>query len=202
LISYTIAAAIEAGLFPKVYVCTDDEEIANLAAHEGANIPFIMPYELCDDLVPSHVPCQHLASKLNQQGAQFDTLLCLQPTSPLRSSDDIRVAVHKFFQGAIDFLVSVTPVDPHYFHWTVVPTNNSYWKLYFGETFLKERPLLPPVYRPNGSIKMGNIVALRSRGHFFGTKMGVIETPEERSVHVAEEFDLMVCETLLAGKTP
>jgi CMP-N-acetylneuraminic acid synthetase len=115
----------------------------------------------------------------------------------LRSSQDIHDAVEKFSEGQFDFVVSVTPVDPHDFHWAVVPGEGNYWKMFFGTQYLKERPLLPPVYRPNGSIKVAKLSALAATGNFFGERLGVIETPLERSVHVAVEFDLKLCETIL-----
>jgi CMP-N-acetylneuraminic acid synthetase len=128
-------------------------------------------------------------------------LVCLQPTSPLRSVEDLTAAVNKFKNGDFDFLVSVTPVDPHDFHWAVVPDGNEYWHMYFGNKYLMERPLLPPVFRPNGSIKIARLPALARVGHFFGERMGVVETPPERSVHVALEFDLKLCELILAERT-
>jgi CMP-N,N'-diacetyllegionaminic acid synthase len=104
-------------------------------------------------------------------------------------------------QRKFDFVVSVTPVDPHYFHWAVVPAEQPYWKMFFGTEYLKERPLLPVVCRPNGSIKIARLSALSTLGNFFGDRLGVLETPEQRSVHVATEFDLMLCETILHHET-
>jgi CMP-N-acetylneuraminic acid synthetase len=72
--------------------------------------------------------------------------------------------------------------------------------MYFGNEYMKERPLLPPVFRPNGSIKIARLAALAQVGHFFGDRMGVVETPPQRSVHVALELDLKLCELLLAGR--
>jgi CMP-N-acetylneuraminic acid synthetase len=201
LIAYTVEVARESGLFEKVYVCTDDEEIADVAISFGAQVPILMPPELCGDLVASYVPCQRLAAFLNERGSAVDTLLCLQPTSPLRSVDDLKAAVKKFEGNDFDFVVSVTPVDPHDFHWAVVPNGGNYWRMYFGNEYMKERPLLPPVFRPNGSIKIARLPRLGQVGHFFGERMGVVETPAERSVHVAEEFDLKLCEFLLAERT-
>jgi CMP-N,N'-diacetyllegionaminic acid synthase len=155
---------------------------------------------LCGDLVASHVPCQQLARHLASEGQNFDTLVCLQPTSPLRSVGDLMVAVKTFKDSDLDFLVSVTAVDPHYFHWAVVPTGDGYWRMFFGTEYLKERPLLPPVFRPNGSIKIARLSALAEVGNFFGPRTGVVETPPERSVHVAEEFDLKLCEMLIAER--
>jgi CMP-N,N'-diacetyllegionaminic acid synthase len=201
VIAYTIEVAQQSGLFESVYVCTEDEEIADVARAHGASVPILMPEELCGDLVASHIPCQHMAAHLAGLGNATDTLVCLQPTSPLRSVEDLRSAVNKFQTSDFDFLVSVTPVDPHDFHWAVVPDGNDYWHMYFGKKFLMERPLLPPVFRPNGSIKIGRLSALANVGHFFGERMGVVETPPERSVHVALEFDLKLCELILAERT-
>jgi CMP-N,N'-diacetyllegionaminic acid synthase len=202
LIVHTIETARRSGLFESVYVCTEDQEIADVALAHGASVPIMMPGELCGDLIASHVPCQYLARHLTSAARPIDVhaLVCLQPTSPLRSVDDLTAAVKKFEENDLDFLVSVTPVDPHDFHWAVVPNGSGYWRMYFGDEYMKERPLLPPVFRPNGSIKIARLAALERVGHFFGERMGVIETPPGRSVHVALEFDLKLCELLLAER--
>jgi CMP-N,N'-diacetyllegionaminic acid synthase len=199
LIAYSIEAAHEVG-FNDVYVCTDDSEIAEVAVRCGALVPRLMPEELCGDLVASHIPCQFLASEISEGGRAFESLLCLQPSSPLRSADDIRGAVEVYRKGTFDFVVSVTAVDPHYFHWAVAPAGPLYWKMYFGTEYMKERPLLPVVCRPNGSIKIAKLSALGASGNFFGERLGVFETPEDRSVHVATEFDLTVCRAILSEK--
>ena len=196
MIAYSIKAAHDSG-FHEVYVCTDDAEIADIAVRHGALVPRLMPEDLCGDLVASHVPCQFLAAEMAQAGRVFESLICLQPSSPLRSADDIRGAIDRYAEGTFDFVVSVTPVDPHYFHWAVVPDGENYWKMFFGSQYLKERPLLPVVCRPNGAIKIGSLNMLRKVGNFFGERLGVFETPEARSVHVATEFDLEICQTLL-----
>jgi len=197
VIAYSIEAALESGVFDQVYVCTEDDEIAVIARQFGATVPELVPEELCGDLVASHIPCQYIAGRLPFRD-EIDSLLCLQPSSPLRSVQDIRAGVEKFSSGDFDFIVSVTPVDPHDFHWAVVSGEGIYWKMFFGAQYLKERPLLPPVYRPNGSIKIAKLSELAAAGNFFGERLGVIETPVERSVHVAVEFDLKLCETILS----
>lgn len=197
MIAYSIETALSSNLFQSVYVCTEDKQIAEVAQQYGAKVPFLMPSELCNDLVASHVPCQKLATFLKSQGQSFDTLVCLQPTSPLRSVTDLKAGVERFLQGDLDFLVSITRLDPHYFHWAVIPQNDNYWHMYFGNKYMRERSLLPHVYRPNGSIKIARIEKLKQIGHFFGDKLGIVETPEERSVHVGTKFDFELCEFLL-----
>jgi CMP-N,N'-diacetyllegionaminic acid synthase len=196
MLAYSIEAARAAGCDP-VYVCTESEEIAHVARRYGAEVPFLAPEELGGDLVSSHEPCQFVAEKLASQQRAGDVMLCLQPTSPLRSSEDIRAGIRRFQEGSVDFVVSVTPIDPHYFHWAVEKNANGYWHMYFGDRFMIERPFLPPMFRPNGSIKIGRLTALRQYGHFFGPKLATIETPEERSVHVGTRADFDYCEFLI-----
>jgi CMP-N,N'-diacetyllegionaminic acid synthase len=197
MIAYSIEKAGESGLFESVYVCTEDPTIAEISRNYGAEVPLLMPPELCGDLVPSHVPCTRMADYLADQNRHYDFLLCLQPTSPLRTVTDITDGINKFLEMSCDFLVSVTPIDPHYFHWALQSTEDQFWRMYFGSEFMKERPLLPPVYRPNGSIKIARLDKLKQLGHFFGPKLAVTETSEERSVHVATKFDFDLCEFLL-----
>ncbi len=196
MIAYSIETALASGLFEDVYVCTEDPTIAEVARQYGAKVPILIPPDLCGDLVPSHVPCQYMAAFLAERGQPKEILVCLQPTSPLRSVEDLKTSVECFLRGDLDFLVSVTSIDPHYFHWAVVQDDGR-WRLYFGEQYMRERPLLPPVYRPNGSIKIAFLEKLQAIGHFFGPRLGVIVTPEERSVHVGTRFDFELCEFLI-----
>ena len=198
MLAYSIEAARASGMFEDVYVCTEDEAIAQAARTFGAQVPFLMPTELCGDMVSSHAPCQRLAEWFAELGRPADALVCLQPTSPLRSAADIRASVERYCRGDVDFVVSATLIDPHYFHWALQQQKDGGWRMYFGDDYMMERPLLPPVYRPNGSIKIGRLSALRQIGHFFGPRLAVIETPEERSIHVATEFDADMCEFILS----
>lgn len=197
MLAYSIETALQCEYFSEVYVCTEDLKIAEIAQRYGAKVPFTLPHELCGDLVPSHVPCQEMAAFLKKEGNFVETIVCLQPTSPLRSVEDLNNSLKLFLETKVDFLVSVTPIDPHYFHWAVMPENEKLWKMYFGNEYIKERPLLPPVYRPNGSIKIAHLERLKETGHFFGESLGVVETPEQRSIHVGNKFDFDLCEFIL-----
>lgn len=196
MIAHTIRAAIEARLAEQVYVCTEDDEIAAVAEAYGA-VAFRIEASMAGDEVSSTVPCLALYDALTGQGLRSEFLFNLQPTSPLRNGDDIRRAFEVLTVSRADYLVSVTPVDPHYFQWVVVPGEGG-WRMYFGDRFLKERTELPPVFRPNGAIKLGRAARVRQTGHFFGQPLAVLEMPEERSVHIATAFDL-ACARALAG---
>ena len=192
MIVYSIKAALDSKLFDNIYVATDDIKIANISRKNGATVPFLIPVNLCEDNIASHIPCQYLIDKLKQK---YQTLVCLQPTSPLRSNYDIIMSVQKYEKNNYNFLVSSTLIDPHYFHWALL--DNDDCNMYFGKKYMKERIYLENVYRPNGSIKIANINELKNHGNFFGNKLGMIEIPEERSIHVATQYEFDIAEFFL-----
>jgi len=195
MLEYTIAAANDSGVFADVYVSTEDATLARIAQAAGARL-HDRSLELAGDMVAATDVCLDLASARERDGDRFDAIVCLQPSSPLRTADDVRTSWRCFVESNASFLVSVTPIDPHYFHWAVHQSPEG-WKLFFGDRFLAERQLLPPVFRPNGAIKIGRTSAIRTAGHFFGTPLEVYVMPEERSVHVAEQCDFDRAELLL-----
>jgi len=195
MLAHTVRAALDSGIFGRVLVSTEDAEIARLAEAAGAETHF-RPEALAGDLVSATDVCLEAAEVLAGRGDHHDAVVCLQPTSPLRHGEDIRLGWARFVDTGADYLVSVTAVDPHFFHWAVHETDAG-WEMYFGDKFLMERPLLPPVFRPNGAIKIGRLAPLAQTRNFFGRKLEAYAMPEERSVHVAERFDLDLAEFLM-----
>ncbi len=197
MLAHTVDAAVSSELFDTVYVCTDSEEIAAAAIEHGAEARLVAK-ELCTDLVPSWKPCVNLVEQLNSEGADFRDLLCLQPTSPLRSADDICNGVDMFYRQGCDFVLSVTEIDPHYFHWALEYDRG--WRTVFGEgVHDRAASTARKRYRPNGAIKAAKIAALERTGNFFGRSLSCIEIPEERSVHVGVEFEFRLADFLLRG---
>jgi CMP-N-acetylneuraminic acid synthetase len=194
MMAYTIDAALESGIFPSVIVSTEDDEIGAIAESLGA-VYHRRPMDLAGDLVSSTDVCIEAYEK-HAKTERVDGIVCLQPSSPLRSASDVRESWQKFVDAGADYLVSVTPIDPHYFHWAVHETETG-WQMWFRDEFMKERPLLPPVFRPNGAIKIGRPGPMIARRNFFGPNLQAFDMPEERSIHVATEFDAIVAAAVL-----
>lgn len=190
MLEYTVEAALGSGVADRVYVSSEDDEVGSIGERSGATF-HRRPFELAGDLVSATDVCIEVLETLEARGENFDAVLCLQPSSPLRTALDIQESCKRFIDRQAQFLVSVTPIDPHYFHWAVHDSGEG-WRMYFGEQFLLERPLLPPVYRPNGAIKIGQVESLRRTHNFFGERLEVYMMPDERSLHVGEpaDFDL------------
>jgi CMP-N-acetylneuraminic acid synthetase len=196
MLAYTVEAARGSGIFDEVFVSTEDREIAAIASSFGATV-HARPEALAGDLVSATDVCLDVEASLRAAGNTHDAIVCLQPSSPLRSAADVRESWMRFAESQKDYLVSATPIDPHYFHWAVM-NKPSGWEMYFGDRFLLERPLLPPVFRPNGAIKIGRAGPLQGTRNFFGASLEVYLMPEERSLHVGEPVDFEFAEFLIS----
>lgn len=200
LLYYSIKAAKECGLtnHSNIYVLSDDPETLQTAKREGVST-ISLPPELADDQAGVVRASLHAIDLLKkQQNLSFQDLICLQPTSPLRSADDITGSYRLFQSMKANSLVSVAELDPHYFHWAVQEhQDDPFASMYFGKKFLTTRDQLPPLFWPNGAVKIANISWLRQQGNFFGEKMAIYKMPQERSLHIATQFEFDLCRLLL-----
>ena len=114
LIAYTIAAARESGVFDRVIVSTDAEEIAAVARHYGAEVPFLRPAAMAGDRSPAIEWIEHLLRELERLGRGADCFSILRPTSPFRLPATIRRAWDLFRgEAGADSLRAVEPCSQH-----------------------------------------------------------------------------------------
>jgi CMP-N-acetylneuraminic acid synthetase len=96
VIAYTIAPALESGLFTSVIVSTDSEDTAAVARHYGAEVPFLRPAPLADDMSPDIEWLEYTLIELKRMGRTWDCFCLLRPTSPFRTASTIRRAWERF----------------------------------------------------------------------------------------------------------
>lgn len=89
MIAYSIEAAIATGVFDRILVSTDDDEIAGVAAAAGAEAPFRRPATLSDDRTGTGAVMAHALDWLAQQGAPADFACCIYATAPFVRPGDI-----------------------------------------------------------------------------------------------------------------
>ncbi len=114
LIYYSIdlgLQAIQKGLIDRCIVSTDDDEIASVARNLGAEVPFMRPPEISTDTSKSVDFILHAIDYFERQNEFYDAVLLLQPTSPLRSLQDVENIIKLFENGDQDSLISVYRED-------------------------------------------------------------------------------------------
>lgn len=90
LLAYSIAAALESCCFDRVIVSTEDQEVAEVARCEGAEVPFVRPAALADDYVGTVPIIVHALQWLRDRGDAPDLACCLYATAPLLKAEDLR----------------------------------------------------------------------------------------------------------------
>lgn len=115
IIAYSIQAALDSRLFDQVLVSTDDEEIAEVAANFGANVPFRRPAELSDDYTGTLPVLQHALRWGQDQGISVNMLACLYPAAPLVNADLLQQAERLRQASGADYCFTVgrfpTPIQ-------------------------------------------------------------------------------------------
>src|SRR5690606_26912718 len=124
LLQYTVEAALGAVRLTRIILSTDDEEIAEVGRACGVEIPFLRPAELARDDTPTLPVVKHAVQWLETRGEYFDAICLLQPTNPLRRSEDIDNCIDLLERSHADAVVSVAPVPVKY---------NPHWVYFQGE---------------------------------------------------------------------
>jgi len=108
IISYAINAAVHSGLFHRVIVTTDDDEIAKISRGLGADTPFKRPAELADDHTPTLPVIAHAISELQSGTTQrIDFVCCIYPAVPFVQIDDIRSGLELLKQSGANYTFPV-----------------------------------------------------------------------------------------------
>ena len=110
LMAYSIEQALGSGLFKHVVVSTDSAEIAEVARSLGAEAWFLRPTELATDEAPKLPVIRHAFMESEKHYRhQFDVLVDLDATSPLRTGEDITEAYKQFIERDSDILITASP---------------------------------------------------------------------------------------------
>lgn len=159
LIAYTIEAAINSHYIDNVIVSTDGEHIAEVAKAYGAAVPFLRPAEYASDTAKTIDVLLHALNELSAHGEQYQILCLLQPTSPLRTSEDIDKAIECFVAHGQRGLVSVSEATDHPLLLRSIETSGVLKSL-LDKNSTCRRQDMPSFYRVNGAIYLNQVSEL------------------------------------------
>lgn len=197
MIAYSIEAALECGHLGKVMVNTDDPAIAEVAKTFGAEVPFLRPAELAADTSATLDVLLHTLDHYEKQGEQFDLVMVLQPTSPLRTALDIDAAIELMETKKAEAIVSVCENEHHPLWSNSLPADGSMRDFMRKEVKGKNRQELPPSYRLNGAIYLSTPAAIRKHKGFLHNGTYAYVMPQDRSVDIDHLIDFHLASLLL-----
>lgn len=197
LLKYSIDTALASPSINKVFVSTDDEEIAQVAIKAGAII-INRPVELATDTSAEWLSWRHSIDHVREKYGDFDRFVSLPATSPLRSVGDVESAIDKLKVSEADLCVSITEASRSpYFNMVEVDQG--------GYVNLVKKPL-GDVLRRQDAPKVFDITTvvyvstpdfiLNNFGLFSG-RVTSIEVPKNRAIDIDDIYDFRLAEAIL-----
>jgi CMP-N,N'-diacetyllegionaminic acid synthase len=193
LISWTINAALGSEYLDRCIVSTDSVKISEIAIRYGCEVPFIRPDHLATDEAKTIDVIVHAISSLMED---YDIVLLLQPTSPLRTSGDIDRSLEMMIQHKTESLVSVVKSD-HPPEWSFRIIHSKITEFLQEAKKNKRRQEYAQAYSLNGAIyACFKDLFLNKKTLFYKDTLAFV-MPKSRSVDIDSADDLNYCEFLL-----
>lgn len=194
LVAWSVAQARAASLVDRVVISSDDPAIIEVAVAAGAEAPFVRPADLAGDTAGSAEVVRHA---LEAVGEEFDLVVLLQPTSPLRSAADIDACIRKVAESDAPSCISVS--EPAASPWWMYRMDAAGKLAPLLESKAVRRQDLPVVYAPNGAVYVVRVPWFRQNLAFVGEgSLGYVMLAE-RSVDIDTMLDFRLAEAILAA---
>lgn len=202
LIAWSIEQALQTPEIDKVIVSTDSQEIAEIAKSFGATVPFLRPDFLASDTASSIDVLLHAADFLNQNaGENYDYLVCLEPTSPLREVKDISGALETLNQNqSIESVVGVArteSIHPAFLYKIEEEKLTPYLAKHPNSLRRQELEIL---YHLEGSVYAATIDSLREKRGFYHEKTAPWIVEKYKSIEIDEYSDFIQAEALMKAR--
>lgn len=195
LIAYTIEEALRSKYLAHTYVSTEDPEIATISKKYGATV-IERPSSLAEDSSKTISVILHAIDYLERNNIYPQIIVLLQPTSPLRNSEDIDTAIKLYLENECDSVISVCEPDNSPF-WCFT-FNGKYLHPLFDQRYINtQRQDLPMVFIPNGAIYISSPESIRRLESFYGERTIPYCMPPERSIDIDKPLDFVVAEVLI-----
>ena len=194
LIAWSIEHAKASKKVDEVYVSTNCQEIARISKDYGAKVPFLRPDNISDDHSTTESAVEHFCKFLDEQRFDYENILLIQCTSPIRAAGRFDDAIANFESRQLDSLVPVSQA------------NKFIWKNFEAPTadynFLRrprrqDIPSSDKSFVETGSFYLfKKIVFTEIKNRICGT-FGLYMTPEEESFDIDTMLDFVICESLI-----
>lgn len=198
LVAYMVETALGAKTLSRVIVSTDHPDIVEISKKYGAEVPFVRPADISED-VASELVTQHAVNFIESKDkCKVDIAVTMQPTTPFCLPDDIDGCVNILINSDADSAISVCQIHERP-EWMYYIDDEGYGKSFLKKSLTGEIGIsqtLPKLYIPNGGIYATKRTVLFEQNTVFGKKIKLWVMPRERSVDIDDPIDFEFAEFL------
>jgi len=197
LIAYTIEAAKRSKIFDKIIVSTENRKIENVSVKYGAQV-IKRPKKLARNSTLTEPVILHVLEWLKKrENYKPDIIFLLQPTSPLRTEDDIRGAYKKFIYEKLDSLLSVCKNST--FIWR--KDEEKFRPINYVYRYRPRRQDIKDQFKENGAIYITRYRIFMKFKNRIGGKIGYYVMSEDKSIEIDSSLDLLIAKQILKGRS-
>jgi CMP-N-acetylneuraminic acid synthetase len=195
LIAHTIEQALSVKSIDAVYVSTDSPEIAEVARQYGAIVPYLRPAELATSNAAKVPVIQHLCEWVLENDGEFERVVDLDPTSPLRTVADIEACL-ALLDAHTDAVITAFESEKNpYFNMVEHKPDGNIGLVCQPAGMVVARQQAPHVYSMNASIYVWHRHTL-TKGLWNG-RLKLHIMPRERSIDIDSPIDFAIVEMLM-----
>lgn len=194
MIAWSIDAARQSGVFDRIIVSTDDEEIADVARHYGAEVPFMRPQILSDDFSGTNAVIKHAVQMLEKEGDVIANACCIYATAPFIQIADILEGYKNITQNE-DVLFSFPVCEfPYPIQRAIKKIDNDRLEMFQPENFTSRSQDLEPAYHDVGQFYWGKRDAWLNDLQTFAAYSMPVVIPRKRAIDLdtPEDWELAV----------
>lgn len=193
LLGRSIQTAKACGMFERIIVSTDSEEIAQTARDYGAETPFMRPPELASDTASEWFAWQHAVNSL----PPFEVFVSLPAVAPLRTPETVKSCVRLYLEGGADLVLTVTPAQKHpSFNMVFLDDDNGLRMALPLEKPLTRRQDAPPVYEITPVAYVAGTSFIRNGSGVLSGKTKAFVVPQIEGVDIDTPMDFEFAEFL------
>ena len=197
LIAWTIEAAKKSKYIDRLILSSENEEIIQVAKEWGCEVPYKRPIELARDDTPG---IESVIHAINTLGEKYDFVVLLQPTSPLRTVEDIDGCVQHCIMTESPACVSLTEVQQSPYWMYNLDDDMKLKSFVQNGEIINRRQDLPKVYVLNGAVYVAESGFIMEHKSFLTDETAGYIMSGENSVDIDTELDFAYCEWLINRK--
>ena len=201
LIGWTIEQAKASKYITEIFISTDSREIADVAEAFGVPVPELRPAELASDTATSASFVIYTIEKLRKEGKEFDYIILLEPTSPLRIVEDIDNSIEKLHQTPeAESIVGVCRVECSHPSFMVKQNDTGFLQSYLSEISVIRRQEIEDLYYFEGTVYVSKTESFLRRKGFYHEKTLPYIIPKSRAFEVDDSEDWLIIESIMEHK--
>ena len=197
LIQYSIEVALQTSGIDKVFVSTEDDNIAKVSRLAGA-IVIDRPVELAQDDSPEWQAWKHAIIWVKQRYGEFGEFVSLPATSPLRSVKDVESAMLKRSSIDADICIAITPASHNpYFNIVKLSSNNLIELVNKPISSISRRQDAPEVFDITTVVYVADVEFIMKNSNLFDGNVTSIDVPKHRAVDIDDIYDFNFVKSIL-----